>query len=142
MQQAQAAAVPEKKPTSGGAAKAITGCGGCGCATGLTCLLVGAVLLGWGLSDSKVEELVPFGAGILGLSVVVGFLGLALLIGGIVALRRARKPEPGSPPKGPQPSAPQPPQYTPQPQQPPQAYTPQQPGDLPPWDFSQGGPKK
>jgi hypothetical protein len=107
---------PEKRPTSGKAAKAITGCGGCGCAFGLVSLLAGAVMLGWGMTDRAVDELVAPGAAVLGLAVVVGFFGLAMLIGGIIALRRSGR-EP-----------------------PPAVLPPQQPGRLPTWDdHPQGG---
>ncbi len=84
-------ALPVKKPTSGRTAKVITGCGGCGCLSGLVATLAGALLLVWGLTDSKVDELVVPSAGILVLAVVVCFFGAALLIGGIIAGRKAGK---------------------------------------------------
>lgn len=116
------AALPEKKPTSGKTAKVITGCGGCGCLFGLVATLAGAVLLAWGLTDSKVDELVVPSAGILALAVVISFFGAALLIGGIIAGRKARKAEQegGAAPPA-QPVAPQ------QQMQPPPQYPPQQP---------------
>ena len=106
------AALPEKKPTSGKTAKVITGCGGCGCLFGLLATLSGALLLVWGLTDSKVDELVVPSAGILVLAVVISFFGAALLIGGIIAGRKAKKGAVGVPP--PQQMQPPPPQYPPQ----------------------------
>ncbi len=79
----------EKKPTPGKVAKAVTGCGGCGCLLALVSLCAGGVMLAWGTTDSKVDELVGPGAAVLVLGLVVGFFCLAVLIGGIVALRRA-----------------------------------------------------
>jgi len=86
-----AAALPEKTPTSGKTAKVITGCGGCGCLFGLLATLAGALLLAWGLTDSKVDELVVPSAGVLVLAVVISFFGAALLIGGIIAGRKAKR---------------------------------------------------
>jgi hypothetical protein len=116
-------ALPEKRPTSGKTAKVITGCGGCGCLFGLVATLAGAFLLVWGLTDSKVDELVVPSAGILALAVIISFFGVALLIGGIIAGRKAKKAAQGG--GGPDGSAgPPPPQ---QQMQPPQQYPPQQP---------------
>ena len=76
---------------------------GCGCLFGLVATLAGALLLVWGLTDSKVDELVVPSAGILVLAVVISFFGAALLIGGIIAGRKAKKASPdagGAPPPG------------------------------------------
>ena len=118
--------LPEKKPTSGKTAKVITGCGGCGCLTGLLSTLAGAVLLAWGLTDSKVDELVVPSAGILVLAVVIGFFGAALLIGGIIAGRKAKKAAEQAGPASPAAAPPPQQQYQP-PQQPAQPGAPQPP---------------
>ena len=153
-QQLDQAALPGKKPTSGKTAKVITGCGGCGCLSGLLASLTGALLLVWGLTDSKVDELVVPSAGILVLAVVISFFGAALLIGGIIAGRKARKAQKeegggpddsaGAPPQ--QPAAPVTQTAAPQQQlQQQQQYTPQQPAqpgapqNVPGWDPNKPG---
>jgi hypothetical protein len=83
--------VTDKRPTSGRAAKAITGCGGCGCLTGLVALIAGGIMLAWGSTDSKVTELVAPGAAVLVLAIAIGFFASAVLIGGVVAMTRARR---------------------------------------------------
>lgn len=148
-QQIDQSALPEKKPTSGKTAKVITGCGGCGCLFGLVATLAGAFLLVWGLTDRAVDELVVPSAGILVLAVVISFFGVALLIGGIIAGRKAKKAEQeggpddsaGAPPPA-QPVAPQQPASPPQQQvqAPQQPYQPQQPQNVPPgWDPNKPG---
>ena len=142
-QTTDAGAVPEKKPTSSKTAKGLTGCGGCGCALGLLSLFAGGIMLLMGMTDSKVDELVGPGAVVLGLSVVIGFFGAALLIGGLIAMKKAKKavekdePGPGGggelpgqqEPAAPQPGTPQPgaPQMQPTEQAAPQYGQPQQP---------------
>lgn len=124
-----------KAPTSGKVAKGLTGCGGCGCLFGLTALLAGGVMLAWGATDSKVDELVGPGALVLVLGITIGFFALAVLIGGIVALRKARAaPEqpqaPDSPPAAPVPVDSGPPPGPTSPRTPPGAPP---PGPPPEW---------
>lgn len=127
-------AIPVKKPTSGKTAKALTGCGGCGCLLGLLSLFAGAFMLAWGLTNRAVDELVGPGAAVLGLAVIIGFFGAALLIGGIIAMKRAKKAEAGQAPEiggGAQP-LPQPAPQQPQPGA-------GQQGGLPPWSPGKPG---
>jgi hypothetical protein len=62
-----------------GASKALTGCGGCGCLLGVLSLLAGVVMAGWGMTDSKVTELVMPGYGSLVGGVIFGLIGAVLL---------------------------------------------------------------
>lgn len=134
-QASEPVALPEKTPTSSKTAKVITGCGGCGCLFGLLALVVGAGLLGWGLTDRAVQELVAPSAGILALAVFICFFGAALLIGGIVALRKAGKAQGAQGVVQPAPAGQQP--Y--EPQQPVAPRPGGEPGELPSWDPSKPG---
>jgi len=80
-----------KTPTSSKTAKAITGCGGCGCLTGLLSVIAGGGLMAWGAIDSKVDELIAPGAGVMVLAVFIGVFRTGFLIGGIIAMVRSKR---------------------------------------------------
>jgi hypothetical protein len=104
-------AAPPKTPTSPGVARGLTGCGGCGCLLGLASLVAGIVMVIVGETNSRLTELTPAGGAVLAFGVVIGFLATAVLIGGIVAIRKIDKAvTPADPPagaEGPQPEGPQ-----------------------------------
>ncbi len=67
-----------------GASKGLKGCGGCGCLLGLLALLAGVGMVGWGMSDSKVTELIAPGYGSLAGGMFIGIIGAVLLGVGLV----------------------------------------------------------
>lgn len=81
-----ASPAPAPAPASN-SGKMVAGCGGCGCALGLLLGLVGTVLFVWGNNDSKVDELIPVGGVMMGVSGLANFAGLVVLVAGIFMMK-------------------------------------------------------